>query len=150
MYIMCRAIGIYKGVLALSFLFLLAATFICFSLFGMFGEGSLPMLVAIGCAVEVILFLCVVNSIKKGSAEILEKVNNYELVKELYSRVLYLMGFGIMFSLIIAVIHCGISCTTAEHSDAMLIYVLNLFVPSAFIFVWIYIEIRRIKNLLKD
>ena len=127
---MCRAIGIYKGVLALSFLFFLTATFICFSLFGMFGEGSLPMLVAIGCAVEVILFLCV--------------------VKELYSRVLYLMGFGIMFSLIIAVIHCGISCTTAEHSDAMLIYVLNLFVPSAFIFVWMYIESRRIKNLLKD
>lgn len=138
--------GIYQGIFALSLMFVAAATFICISLLGYCTEDWLPRNVAIGCVAEAILFICSINTIKKGSFEILKEYHSVRLLKELYIRIFFLMGFGIALSFIMLFFPYRLFSPDGEHSTPILIYALNIMVPALIIFIWMGVEIRKINN----
>jgi hypothetical protein len=141
-----KVIGIYQGIFTLSLMFVAAASFICISLLGYCTEDWLPRNVAIGCVAEVILFICSVNTIKKGSLEILKEYHSVRLLKELYVRIFFLMGFGITLSFILLFFPCGLISPEGEYYTSILIYALNIMVPALIIFIWMGVEIRKINN----
>ena len=144
-----RVKGIYQGVFALSLMFIVAASFICISLLGYCTEDWLPRNVAVGCVAEAILFICGINTIRNGSFEILKEYHSVRLLKELYVRILFLMGFGIVLSFILLLFPYGLFSPDGEHSTPILIYALNIMIPAWIFFIWMSIEIRKINNQMR-
>jgi len=141
--------GIYQGVFFLSFVFFIAASFICISLLGYCTEDWLLRNLLIGGVAELVSFFWGINSIKKGGYELLRETHSLKVEKELYMMILFLMGFGMIFSLIILVFPYGAFSSREDHLDPILIYVLNIFVPAAIIFVWMGIKISRINKKMR-
>ena len=141
--------GIYQGVFFLSFVFFVAASFICISLLGHCTEDWLPRILFIGGVAELVSFFWGINSIKRGGYELLRETHSLKVEKELYMMILFLMGFGMMFSLIILVFPYGGFSSHEHHLDPILIYALNIFVPAAIIFVWMGIKISRINKKMR-
>jgi hypothetical protein len=147
--IMNKVRGIYQGVFFLSFVFFIAASFICISLLGYCTEDWLLRNLLIGGVAELVSFFWGINSIKKGGYELLRETHSLKVEKELYMRILFLMGFGMMFSLIILVFPYGGFSSQEGHLDPILIYALNIFVPAAMIFVWMGIKVSRINRKMR-
>ena len=145
---MSRVLGIYSGVLCLSFMFLVAATLICISLLGYCTEEWLPRNLTIGCVSELILFIWGIFYIKRGAYEILRITHNIALKKELYERISFLMGFGMVFALIIVCFPYRI-LSDDGNSYVVLIYAGNIFVPALIYFVWMCIGIRKMNKQIK-
>ena len=135
--------GVYQGFFALSFMFLMAASFVCISMLGYCTEDWLPRNLAIGYSIEAILFFCGINIIRKGSVEILNESHSFGPLKDLYLRVLFLMLFGIMYIIILLIFPYG------NHSNAILIYCLNIFIPALFFCVWMCIGIYKINRRMR-
>ena len=144
-----RVRGIYQGIFALSLMFIVAASFICISLLGYCTEDWLPRNVAIGCVAEVILFICGINTIRNGSFEILKEYHSVRLLKELYVRILFLMGFGIALSFILLFFPYSLFSPDGERSTPILIYALNIMIPAWIFFIWMGIEIGKINKQME-
>ena len=141
--------GIYQGFLALSFMFFVAATFICVCNLGYFTQDLLVRNVAIGYIAEAILFVWGIGFIRKGSDRILKETRNLKAVKDLYIRILFLAAFGMMFSLIILLFPYGMSNWEDPQTDSILIYALNIFLAGLVYFVWMGIEISKINKCMR-
>ena len=139
--------GIYQGFFALSFMFFIAATFICISLLGLCTEDWLPRNLVIASIAEVIIFIWGIVFLKKGASEVLEESHSVKLVKDLYVRISYLMGFGISYAIIILTFHHP---NPIDNSlNPILIYSLNIIVPALFFLVWALIVISRINKIMR-
>ena len=141
--------GIYQGILALSFMFFMAASFICISLLGYCNEDWLPRNLAIGCVAEVIFFVWGVMFLKKGVSEIWREMHSIKLVKELFVRIAFLMGFGIVFSLILLFFAHGCCPVDVGNLNPILIYSMNIIVPALFFLGWALIVISRINKIMR-
>ena len=146
---MQKVSGIYQGFFALSLMFILVASFICISLLGFCTEDWLPKNLAIGCAVEVVLFIWGVVFLKKGISEVWKKSHSVKLIKELYVKIAFLMGFGITFALIILCFHANPCSMDACYSNPILIYALNIIVPALFFLLWTLLGIARINKIMR-
>ena len=144
--IMNKVRGIYQGILCLSFMFFAAASFICISLLGYCTEDWLQRNLFMGCLAEIVLFFWGINFIKRGAYEILRETHNLKVEKELYMRILFLMAFGMMFSLVILAFPYGAFPSKKDYLDPILVYALNILVPSIIIFIWMGIRISRINR----
>ena len=141
--------GIYEGFIALSFMFFVAASFIAISLLGLCTADWLPRNLIIGGIAEVVLFIWGIKFLKEGTIEIYNETNSPRLVKELYIRVLYLMLFSILFSLILIIFPYGILSSDGERSNGILFYTLNIAVPALFFLIWMSIGIRKINKQME-
>ena len=142
--------GIYQGIFFLSFMFLLAASFICICLLRYCTDDWLPRNLATGCVAEVIIFVWGVMFLKKGASEVLRESHSVKLVKELYVRVASLMLFGIAFALIILFFHYLSGSMDDYYSlDPILVYSLNIIVPALFFLTWTLLGISRINKIMR-
>ena len=144
-----KANGIYGGVLALSFMFFVAASFMCISLLGYCTDDWLARNVTISLVAEVVLFFWAVDIIRKGSSEIITETRSLYPLKDLYVRISYLMGFGIVFSLVMYLFLSGEPETKGTGLNAIEIYVINLIVPALFFLTWMLIAIRKINKRMR-
>lgn len=141
--------GTFQGVLALSFIFLLVASFVCLALIKYNTDDWTQEYVIIACAAELILFVWEFIFIGRGSRRIHNETHDYEGVKDFYHRILLLMGFGMAFSLIMILFHYRIFSPKEIQFDPILIYGLNIFIPALLIFVWMCIKIYTIKKTMR-
>ena len=145
--------GIYSGFLALSFMFFVAASFVCICNLGYCTEDWLVKNLVIGYVAEAILFAWGISFIRKGSLEVLKETRSLKAVKELYNRVLFLSAFGMIFSLILLIFPYGMLnqkyTQTDSQTDPILIYALNIFVAGLVFFVWMGIEISKINKRMR-
>ena len=141
--------GIYQGFLALSFMFFVAATFICVCSLGYCTQDWLVRNLAIGYTAEAILFMRGISFIRKGSAEILKETRSLKAVKELYNRVLFLAAIGMVYSLIFLLFPFGVFNQKESQPDPILIYALNIFVAGLVFFVWMGICISKINKRMR-
>ncbi len=118
--------GTFQGVLALSFIFLLVASFVCFALIKHNTDGWTQEYVIIACAAELILFVWEFVFIWRESREIYNETHNPEAVKDFYHKILLLMGFGMAFALIMIMFPYGIFPSKEIQFDPILIYGLNI------------------------
>ena len=144
-----KARGVYQGFLALSFIFLLVASFMCINLLGYCTSDWLMRNVVISLIAETILFLCAVNCIRKGSSEIVIETHSLHQLKDLYVKISFLMGFGIVYSLMMYILSCRTSVVERIGLDAMEIYAINLIAPALFFLIWMLIGIHKINKRMR-
>ena len=144
-----KARGVYQGFLALSFVFLLVASFMCISLLGYCTSEWLVRNVVIALIAEIILLVCAVNCIRKGSSEIVTETHSLYQLKDLYVRISFLMGFGIVYSLMMYFLSSRMSVVEGVGLDAMEIYSINLIVPALFFLIWMLIGIYKINKRMR-
>ena len=139
--------GIYQGFLALSFMFFIAASFMCICFLGYCDKEWLNVNILISCAVEIVLVIWGILFLRAGSREIIEETHSIKLVKELFNGILYPMGFTIVFACMLYLFSSRI--TGEFKADAILIYSLNLISVASIFFVWSMIVIRKINRVMR-
>lgn len=142
--------GIDGGFLILSLLFSAAAIVICICLQGYCTEDWLPKNLIICGGTEVFLFIYGIAYVRRTSKNFLSKAYGLVELKEFYQGILYLMGFGICYALILFAFPCLLYTERSNDPDPVMLYALNIMVPSLVFFIWMGIEISKINKLLKD
>lgn len=136
--------GIYQAFIMISIVFFMVASYIC--LVSLKAEDTTKVL-GIGYAVEVIVIFCGIYAINNGAAEILKETHRYSLQRKLYQRILEPCGFGFTYSLIIICLPYGFFNIGEDQPDAILIYALNIASVSLMFVIWMWIRIRKIRDI---
>jgi len=139
----------FSGFFLLSFMYLVAASFIYACLQGICDEDWLSKNLAIGYTAEAIIFVWSVRFLKNGASEIRKKSHGFKLVKKFFGRVAYLMGLGIAFASIILCLYYDSDTMNGRCPDSILAYSLNIILPALVFLVWTVRGIVRINRIMR-
>ena len=141
--------GVYQGFLTLSIIYFFVATFMCTSLLEYCAPNWQTTNVVVSLIVESIIIFYGAIYIIRESSKLVNITHSLNQLKDLYGRILLLMGFSLAFSLIIFVFVGGgpeVGCTGL---DAITLYAIDIAIPALFFFIQMWIRLREIEKIMK-
>ena len=144
-----KARGVYQGFLTLSIIYFFVATFMCTSLLEYCAPNWQTTNVVVSLIVESIIIFYGAIYIIRESSKLVNKTHSLNQLKDLYSRILLLMGFALAFSIIIIVFAGGGPEVGGTGLDAFTLYAIDLAAPALFFFIRMWKGLRDIDKIMK-
>jgi len=141
--------GVYKGFLALSIVYFFVATFMCASLLEYCAPNWQMTNLVVSLIIEAIIIFRATIFIIRESSRLVNRTHSLNQLKDLYGRILLLMGFSLGFSLIIFIFRVGGPEVGGTGLDAITIYAIDLAAPALFFFIQMWIKLREIEKIMK-
>jgi len=141
--------GVYKGFLALSIVYFFVATFMCASLLEYCAPNWQMTNLIVSLIIEAIIIFRATIFIIRESSRLVNRTHSLNKLKDLYSRILLLMGFALAFSIIIIVFAGGGPEVGGTGLDAFTLYAIDLAAPALFFFIRMWKGLSDIDKIMK-